>query len=570
MKNLVVLSVLLSTGTVLAASPADTLVIQSSAEVITMDPGAMYDVISAPVIVNVYETLLTYKGSSLQQLVPALATKWTAGSGGKTYTFDLRQGVKFQNGDVMTCADAEYTFRRNLVTNESSAGNWFLSESLLGTQANANDDKSITWARISAAAKCNGQGQLVLSLPKVDPAFLSKIAYVGQGILDRKYSASIGEWDGTEATWKSWVGKDVSGSALNKKPNGTGPYKLVRQDASSMLFTAHDSYWGGKPSIKNVVRQKVPELAARQQAFLRGDADMIDGGGRAVDEAQLKGKPGVTWVDDLPNTNTVAIFMNENIKNSALLGSGKLDGQGIPANFFGDADVRRAFAYLFNYAQYTKDVFKGRGVELTMMLPTTFPGYDPKISVYKYDPKQAEAAFKRAFGGNIWKNGFTFTANYRAGSTSSQTALEFLKQSVEALNPKFKMNLQAKQASELSVDAGKGMEPMTVLSWSPDYADPDNFMYTFYSSSGWFYPRSNFKDATIDKWLDQARATIDTAERNKLYSQVGRRAHDLAPVIYLPQEVKYLIYSSRLSGAPLTKAGYNPLTFLPWAELAKK
>ncbi|MDV6376612.1 ABC transporter substrate-binding protein [Deinococcus arenicola] len=570
MKNLIVLSTALLTGITLAASPSDTLVIQSSADVITLDPAAMYDVISAPVIVNVYEPLLTYPGSSLKQLVPALATKWTASNGGKTYTFDLRQSVKFHNGDTMTCADAEYTFRRNLVTNESSSGNWFLSESLLGTQANANDDKSITWARITSAAKCSAQGQLVLNLPKVDPAFLSKLAYVGQGIVDRKYAASIGEWDGTEATWKSWVGKDLSGSALNLKPNGTGPYKLVRRDAGNLLFTAHDSYWGGKPSIKNVLRQNVPELAARQQAFLRGDADMIDGGGRAVDEAQLKGRPGVTWVDDLPNTNTVAVFMNQNIKNSVLLGSGKLDGKGIPANFFSDVDVRRAFSYLFNYAQYTRDVFKGQGINLTMMLPPTFPGYDPKISVYQYDPKQAEAAFKRAFGGNIWKNGFTFTANYRAGSTSSQTALELLKQSVEALNPKFRLNLQPKQASELSTDAGKGMEPMTVLSWSPDYADPDNFMYTFYSSDGWFSPRSNFKDATIDRWLIQARATTDVAQRNKLYSQVGRRAHDLAPVINLPQETKYLMYSSRVGGAPLTRAGYNPLTFLPWAELRKK
>ncbi|GMA14780.1 ABC transporter substrate-binding protein [Deinococcus metallilatus] len=573
MKKIALLSTLLLAGAAFAAAPKDTLVVQESADIPTLDPGATYDTASGSVVENIYETLLTYKGSSLRDLEPLLATKWTISNGGKTYTFDLRKNVKFHSGNPFTCADAEYTFQRNLVTNAAESGNWFLSDSLLGTPSNANDDKSITWAKINNAVQCNSQGQLVFNLPKPDPAFLAKLAFAGQSIVDKNWATKLGEWSGTEADWKNWVGKDLQGSKLNAQPSGTGAYRLVRKDANAVLAQAFDGYWGQKPAIKNVIIQKVPELAARQQAFLRGDADLIEAGTRANIEEQLKGKPGVVVVDGLPNTTATAVFMNENIKDPARLGSGKLDGQGIPANFFSDVNVRRGFAYAFNYAQYISDVLKGKGKQRTMLLPDSFPGYDPKVKTYKYDPAQAKAYFQRAWGGQLWKNGFTLNVAYRAGSVGAQTAMEILKKNIEALNPKFRVNIQAKEWSAMLNDSKAGKEPMIIIGWAPDYADPDNFMYTFYSSNGYYYPRSNWKDATVDKWLDQARVTTNTAERNRLYSLVGQRAYEQSPFVLVPAGIGLNVERSNLVGA--TAQTFNPMisfsyTGTFWKDLSKK
>ena len=557
MKKFALLSSLLLAGAALAASPKDTLVIQQASDTPTLDPTPTYDTGSGQIVENIYETLLTYKGSSLRELEPLLATKWTISNGGKTYTFDLRKNVKFHSGNTMTCRDAEYSIERNLVTNSAESGNWFISESLLGTGSNANDDKSITWAKIDKAVECNGNGQLVFTLPKVDPAFLAKLAYVAQSVVDSKHAISLGEWKGTEADWKNWVGKDLQGSKLSGSPSGTGAYRLVRKDANAILLQAFDGYWGKKPAIKNVIVQKVPELAARQQAFLKGDADLIEAGTRANVEEQLKGKPGVTLVDDLPNVNATAIFMNQNIKDPSRLGSGKLDGKGIPANFFSDVNVRRAFSYAFNYAQYIKDVQSGKGKQRTMLLPDTFPGYSTKVKTYKYDPKQAEAYFKRAWGGNVWKNGFTLNVAYRAGAVASQTAMEILKRNVEALNPKFRVNIQPKEWSAMLNDSKAGKEPMILLGWAPDYADADNFMYTFYSSKGYYNSRLNFRDAQVDAWLDQARTSTDASARSALYRRVGQRAYETAPFILLPAGVNFTAYRSELRG--VDKSAYNPM-----------
>ena len=381
-------------------APTGVLVIQDSSDIPTLDPGTTYDTGSGQVVENLYETLVTYQGNSLSELKPLLATEWKEEDGGQGYRFTLREGVKFHTGNPFGCKDAEYTFRRNLVTNTSDSGNWFLSESLLGTGSNANDDKSVTWQRITDAVQCDGQ-TLVFKLPKADPAFLAKLAYIGQGIVDSEHAKKIGEWDGTEATWKDAVGKDITGSPLAQDPSGTGAYRLLDKTATAVTATAFMDYWGEKARIKNVILQKIPEQAARLQAFEKGDADIVETGGRSIIEAQLTGKPGIAILDDLPNTSAFGISMNQKISGTGAIGSGKLDGQGIPANFFSDADVRRGFVAAFNTPQYIKDVQKGKGEALNFLLPESFPGYDKSIEAPKYDLAAATDYFKTAWDGQV-------------------------------------------------------------------------------------------------------------------------------------------------------------------------
>ncbi len=555
-----------------AAAPKDTLVIQSAGDYPTLDPVMTYDTGSGQYVENIYETLLQYKGSSVRDLQPMLATGYKITSGGKVVTFDLRKNVKFHSGNAFDCADAEYTFRRALVVNSAESWTWFLSEPLLGTPSNANQDRSITWARITKAVDCNAQGQLVFNLAKVDPAFLAKLVFAGASIVDREHAIKIGEWDGTEKTWKTWVGKDLNDSALSKNPSGTGAFSLVKRDANATILKAFPKYWGGAPALQNVIVQKVGEQATRLEALKRGDADLVETGPRPV-LAQLRGQPGLRIIDDLPNIGSSVIFMNEKISDAKALGSGKLDGKGIPANFFSDVNVRRAFSYALDYQRYIQEVQLGKGTQRTMALPDSFPGYDAKVRKYTFDKAKATAYFKRAFGGKLWKEGFTFTAHYRAGAVAQQTMMEMLKQAVESLNPKFKMNVEGKQWSEMLRDSKDGGEAMILMAWAPDYADPDNFVNTFYHSEGYYGPRLNYKDTSVDAWVTQARTTTDAAKRNRLYSLIGNRAFETAPFILLPAGTGFTVVRENLKG--VSKDAFNPMlsfsyTGTYWRELSKE
>ncbi|QFP75680.1 ABC transporter substrate-binding protein [Deinococcus sp. AJ005] len=550
--------------------PTGVLVIQESADIPTLDPGTTYDTASGQVVENLYETLVTYKGNSLSELKPLLATEWQEENGGTGYRFTLRDGVKFHTGNPFECKDAEYTFRRNLVTNTSDSGNWFLSESLLGTQSNANDDKGVTWAKITDAVKCDGQ-TLVFKLPKADPAFLAKLAYTGQGIVDSEHAKKIGEWDGTEATWKAAVGKDITGSPLSQDPSGTGAYKLLDKTATAVTATAFPDYWGQKPSIKDVILQKIPEQAARLQAFEKGDADIVETGGRSIIEAQLTDKPGIAILDDLPSTSAFGISMNQKISGKGAIGSGKLDGKGIPANFFSDADVRRGFVAAFNTPQYIEDVQKGKGEALNFLLPTSFPGYDPSIEAAAYDIDAATEYFKKAWDGQVWDKGFTVNVSYRAGSATAQTGMEILKKNIESISPKFRVNIVAKEWSQIIKGSNQGSEAMVMTGWAPDYADADNFVYTFYDSKGYYNPRINAKDEQIDTWIGEARSITDTDKRNALYADIAKRAIDQAWYINMPNQPGVLAYRDNLKGVSLET--FNPMlsftTGTYWKDLSK-
>ncbi|MEW6422700.1 MAG: ABC transporter substrate-binding protein, partial [Deinococcota bacterium] len=348
-------------------------------------------------------------------------------------------------------------------------------------------------------------------------------------------------------------------------------YRFASKDANTFRAEAFDGYWGQKPAIKNVIIQKVPELAARQQAFLRGDADLIEAGTRVNIEEQLKGKPGVAILDNLPDISAFGIAMNENIQAKDRLGSGKLDGQGIPANFFSDPDVRRGFVASFDVPTYIKQVQRGMGEPRNFLLPETFPGYNKDLAAPQFDLDAAKAAFQKAWGGQVWKNGFTVNATYRSGSQSAQTAMEILKKNIESLNPKFRVNIQPKQWSEILDNADKGRESLVVTGWAPDYADPDNFVYTFYSSQGFYHSRVGFTDPQIDAWINEARNTTDAQQRNRLYTQIAERAKDQAYYILMPSNPGILAYRDNIQG--ISENTFNPMvafrTGTLWKTLSK-
>jgi peptide/nickel transport system substrate-binding protein len=548
-KKLWLLGAALAMGTTFAAVPNNTLLNMVIGDISTLDPAQAYDTASSEPIENMYESLIGYKGKSITEFTPLLATAWRAAADGRSFTFDLRKNVKFHTGNPFTCADAEYTFERVLITNNSDAPSWFISQSLLGfAYWDDATKKSVTWAQIDGAAECNASGQLVLKLQKRDPAFLSKLLYTATSVVDKKHATSIGEWSGTERDWKNWIEKDLTNSELNKRPSGTGAYQFVSRNPNQSVYKRFADYWGPAPKIENVIIQKVDELATRVLALNKGDADITSVVTRA-NLRQVQGQPGVKVLDDVPGASSSAVFFNQKIEEPKELGSGKLDGKGIPANFFSDVNVRKAFNFSFDGKKLIEQVMLGKGEIRTMALPTNYLGYDAKIPVYSFDKEKATAAFKRAFGGQVWANGFVVNITYNTGNVARQTIAEILKANLESLNPKFKVNINAIAFSELLKLADASKLSVSIGSWLADYPDTDNFLRTFYhSEDGAFKGRLNFKDATIDTLIDQAYATNDANARATIYRQVGRRAYELAPIILTPVATGFLTYRDSVKG----------------------
>lgn len=572
--SLLIASTLFGAVAVAFAQDDDTYVYMAAGGMDTLDPAEAYDTASGVALENVYETLYAYDEESITEFVPALATDYEVSDDGLTYTYTLREGVQFHSGNTMTCRDVEYSIERILVMNNSGSGVWFQSEALLGTGSNANDDDSITWDLIDDSVECLDEHTVQFNLPSPDPAFFVKLMYTNASIIDSQWAIENGEWSGTEDDWRDWVGFDGHDSFLHDEMSGTGAYELVEWDGTDSVYERFDDYWGEQPDIETVQYQIVDELSTRVLALQNGEADRIILGSNsdwATLEAQVRGLDGVRiWEDDeWASTSVAAIHMTHDItldENEDYVGSGELDGDGIPSDFFQDVDVRKGFAYSFDQDVMIDELFLGNGSRLTMALPPSFLGYDDTVPTYEYDPEQAEEHFRQAYDGELWDTGFELTIAYNTGNQTRQTIAEILKANVEALNADFTVNVRGVQWPDFLEAYQEGRQPISLLGWAPDYADPDNYIHTFYHSEGVFGGAYGYDYPEIDRLIEDARQTTNAEEREFYYNQVGRLAYEEAPLVPYPSADVFMVTRDNVEGVY-----YNPMLshYFQWKAITK-
>ena len=561
----------------LAQAPANTYVFSTFGAPASLDPARAYDTASGAIIENVYETLFTFADPAIDELQPALATSFEVLNDGLTFRFQLRPDVQFHSGNTMTCADAQWSFRYGMVTAApEGATSYLLGGQLLDSQQTGDDVEAYlaatSWADIEAMATCpNGPDGLVfeLNLLAPDPAFMAVLAYTAFSVIDSQHAIANGVWDGTEATWQDWIGRDLTEEYLHRNPSGTGAYQVVEWGDASMIATRFDGYWGGAAPIENVVFNYVDEEATRILQLQQGDADRIVLGQRAS-LVQVRGAPGVTvWEEpDWAGTCVSAGFFNFAIdtNDNVDVGSGQLDGNGIPADFFSDVNVRRAFAHLFDQDEFIAQIYQGEGAKLTMGLPSTFPGYNADVPIRTLDLEAAEQAFRLAWDGAVWETGFEFTALHNAGNTTRETLLNIIKDNLEFINPNFTMNVRSLPWPDFLARSAEKKVPFFALGWCADYADARNFVNTFYDDDGFYAARTSISIPVMQAIIDQADVILDQETRGFLYRDIGTLHYDQAPMIVYPVATEYILTTDKISGVY-----FNPMRshFFLWKDIAK-
>jgi peptide/nickel transport system substrate-binding protein len=261
-----------------------------------------------------------------------LATSWKADSTASTWTFTLRQGVKFSDGKALTAADIVASFQRLLALKSTNAANF------TGYTMTATSDTEV-----------------VLKAPKPDAAIPYKLAifYV--------LPASV-------------TGEDT---AFFSKPVGSGPFTIDKFDPSSgtVVLTPNANYYGGAPKVKKVTLKKMPELAARMTALQTGEADLI--WGIPDDQLPTLQKDSNLKVETVPSTAVFTMWFNSSV----------------PA--LKDAAVRRALWQAVDFTTIVKKLYPQTGSVADAPVSPVTLGYSPQQPV-KYDPDAAKAALTAA------------------------------------------------------------------------------------------------------------------------------------------------------------------------------
>jgi peptide/nickel transport system substrate-binding protein len=317
--------------------------------------------------------------------------------------------------------------------------------------------------------------------------------------------------------------------------NGAGPFKLVRWDRTARytLLERHDAYWRGPAKLNRVLVKTVPELNTRKLMLQAGDADLIETPRPYL--SQLEGIEGVRIADRLPRLQTdPALFFTVKINPVANpdIGSGKLDGDGIPPDFFSDLDLRKAFAYAFDYEAILRDTFKGTAARAIGPIPPWVPGYDAAQPRYEYDLKKSEALFRKAWGGRVWEKGFKFTLTYNTGGEVREAAAQILKKGVERLNPKFRVDLRGVDWANFVDKGQRHLMPLFARGWIADYPDAHNFIYAFYHGQGRYPSAQGFDDPALDALIERAVGQASPKARAALYKQALARGYEDCPAIF--------------------------------------
>ena len=527
----------------------DTFVVAVATDIASLDPAYGYDTASSGQIQNIYETLIRFDGGSTSEFIPCLATEWTISEDGKTYRFEIREGVTFHNGDPLTPEDVEYSFERGMIQDYSLGPQWMLFEPLfgLGNYTSRTDDGLIPLEEIKSKVEVDGQWvQFNLATP-YEP-FLQILACSWSSVVDMDWCTENGDWNGTEESYRALNDPLPGGSPINSISNGTGPFMLeLWEPGTQITLIRNDDYWGTPASFERVVTRIVEEWGPRKLMLELGDVDCALIPGEAIQE--VKGIPGISVYEDVPTLLNQALFFQFEIDpNSTLIGSGQLDGNGIPVDFFSDIDVRKGFAYAFDWDTYIYDAMAGYAKKMSSPIVDGIPYYNPEWPSYELDLAEAEEHLKAAWDGLLWENGFEMTLVYGSGDVAGKTACEILQYNLYEINPLFKINIQLMGWPSILSEMVLGRLPMYSNGWQADYPDPHNFVFAYMHSKGTFANAQRYSNEVADDLIEQAISSSSQAERQMLYDQIAELYYDEVPSIMLSQVLGVFFFRDWIQG----------------------
>jgi peptide/nickel transport system substrate-binding protein len=473
-----------------SSSASSSLVVETSFVLKTLDPGRMFEPTGLMIDHTIYDTLLTYKGSDVTTPVPDLATSYTASADAKTFTFTLRKGVKFANGDPLTAADVVFSLTRT---------------------KNIDGNPSFLMAGITATAP--NASTVVLTSTTPNTAIPAILTNPSLGIVDEKKVVAAGGSDAANAATA-----DKAETALNTTSQGSGPYTLTSYSTTTqVVLTANPSYWGPKPKYSKIIIRNVQ--ANVQKLDVLKDESQI-----AVDlsPAQAQGMTGVQIVNGA-SPNLFFLLTNDNPKISKITSN---------------PQFQTAVRDGIDYASLVQLAGKG-AVQAGGIIPSMFLGSLPANGGATYDPAAAKAALAASGVGHPTLN-LVYPSDIQVNGISFGDLAARVQQDLQAVGINVKLQGQSIAVALNSYRGGQ--ETMGLWYWGPDFPDPSDYLNFLPGAlvglrAGW----TKGADPSLSALGTTAAGTTAKATRESLYQQIQKSMNTTSPFMPLIQPAQIVV-----------------------------
>ena len=459
---------------------------------------------------NIFDRLVDVEvdADGNSKIVPSLAESWDISDDGLEYTFHLRQGVKFHNGNDFTAEDVAYTFHR-LLTVEGGVNTEFIDQIKGADELLAGETDTLEGVEVV------DDYTIKVTLKEPFAGFLASISSPGVSIYDSEATEAAGDQ----------FGMDPAVTV------GTGPFEFASWSFNNQLvLTRNEDYWKGASELPGVVIKIIPDTETQSMMFESGELDILD-----LDyAADSVDRFTETYPDQIvqgPRVGIVYFTMNFNKEP------------------FQDVRVRKAVQMSIDRQAILDALYGGRGQVEQGIFPHGLIGFNPDQEEIKYDPEAAKALLAEAG----YADGFDMEIAADSSASDTMTmALEIVSDQLAEVG----IRAEIKNYDESTwLETRKSGELGSFIStWSADYNDPDNFIYTFFGNEEKTRIRSiNYPDTEVMERVAKARTLVNEDERLAEYKALEEKLiHEDAAWVPMFSRLHLFAVSKRVQGfAPL-------------------
>lgn len=448
-------------------------------DISTMDVAQTTDNYMVPM--NVFDRLfeVEVQDDGSTEIVGSLCTDYTVSDDGLTYNFTLRDGVVFSNGSALTASDVQYTFERLLTAhgvNDDIPLEVKGSEALQNGEADTLEGFTVT-----------DDTHFSITLNAPNAGFVAELTGPAVSVVDAETMATVSDFGISCA--------DTIGS---------GPYKVtewVVNDHYTLEY--NENYWGEEPSVKKMIVSIIPDASTQNLMFQKGELDLIDL--ESLDSSIVNSEYKTNYANQIITAPRVGLcYFALNANNQ----------------YLSDVNVRKAVQMAVNTEALTTDIYHGDAHPEHGIIPTGVWGHNDAMTGPAYDPDGAKALLSQA---GYAENEVTFEM---ALDSSASSNIQLVYQNIQQQLAAVGIKAEIKSYDESSwLDLRKSGEMDSFIStWTMDYNDPANIMFTFFGNAEKTAIRSlNYADTDVMARVAAASGITDDDQRMAEYQALEQK-----------------------------------------------
>ena len=466
---------------------------------------------------NIFDRLFEVQANSdgTSHIVNSLAKDYSISEDGLTYTFELEQGVKYSNGADLTASDVLYTIKRMLTYEKARNGDIY--DMIAGAQALADGETD----ELSGFELIDDYNfSITLDTPYA--AFLACLTTPGASIFDEETTEAAGDQFGLDPAVTI----------------GTGPFVFTSWTVNSdIVLSANPDCWSGAPNCDGLIIKFVPDESTQRMMFESGELDLLDLDNAPSQMEYFLGSG--EYSDQIVSGLRVGIYyicLNESFE--------PLD----------NVLVRQALQRSIDRGSIIDALYAGQGQIENGIFPHGLIGYNPDLPEIPYDPDAARDLLAEAG----YADGFDMELCH--SSDAGQTTKNLL-EIVAAQWGEIGVNVTVREIDDgsfLDMRAAGEIEAYQ-QSWSADFNDPDNFIYTFWGTEDNSVRRGfNYANTDAINRVAAARAIVDEDERVAEYQALEKLiVQDEAAWVPLFSKEHLYVVNPRVSGFTVSWNGWS-------------